>query len=250
VGNLRLDRERRLVDGTEIEPLTSALRTSAGTVFTYSGQSSSNSSAVYVVADGSGQASMLSGRRAVSRNPKWWCTGDTPGCCGRKRPCRCVALPVDRWPRERRQRNRSSSLNLRGVEGLGDERNDDPGGWSGGPVFRYAYEGPIERMELVGVIYEFPPPTGGLGEACRCRAGRWKPSVGRHIHPETPSLFDAGIDEHLAEGGEVWSLVRADSGQPGREVRVTGTYTAQLRENAFGSGATTEAGRTQYVASW
>jgi hypothetical protein len=47
-------------------------------------------------------------------------------------------------------------LNLRGVEGLGDERNDDPGGWSGGPVFRYAYEGPIERMELVGVIYEFP----------------------------------------------------------------------------------------------
>jgi hypothetical protein len=47
---------------------------------------------------------------------------------------------------------------------LGDERNDDPGGWSGGPVFRYAHEGPIERLELVGVIYEFP-----LGQAVLAR---------------------------------------------------------------------------------
>ena len=36
---------------------------------------------------------------------------------------------------------------------VGDERNSDPGGWSGGPVFRYAHEGPIERLELVGIIY-------------------------------------------------------------------------------------------------
>jgi hypothetical protein len=39
---------------------------------------------------------------------------------------------------------------------LGDAKNDDPGGWSGGPVLRYAHEGLIERIELVGVIYEFP----------------------------------------------------------------------------------------------
>ena len=39
---------------------------------------------------------------------------------------------------------------------LNDRRNHDPGGWSGGPVFRYAHESAIERLELVGVIYEFP----------------------------------------------------------------------------------------------
>jgi hypothetical protein len=47
---------------------------------------------------------------------------------------------------------------------LDDEKNDDPGGWSGGPVFRYAHESPIERLELVGFIYEFP-----LGQAVLAR---------------------------------------------------------------------------------
>ena len=37
----------------------------------------------------------------------------------------------------------------------GSETNDDPGGWSGGPVFR-SVDGPIERLELIGFIYEFP----------------------------------------------------------------------------------------------
>ena len=39
-----------------------------------------------------------------------------------------------------------------------------PGGWSGGPVFRYAHEPPIERLELVGFIYAFP-----LGQAVLAR---------------------------------------------------------------------------------
>jgi hypothetical protein len=47
---------------------------------------------------------------------------------------------------------------------LNEEKNDDPGGWSGGPVFRYAHEPPIERLELVGFIYAFP-----LGQAVLAR---------------------------------------------------------------------------------
>jgi len=46
---------------------------------------------------------------------------------------------------------------------LGSEKNVDPGGWSGGPVFR-SVDGLIERLELVGYIYEFP-----LGEAVLAR---------------------------------------------------------------------------------
>jgi hypothetical protein len=38
----------------------------------------------------------------------------------------------------------------------GSETNDNPGGWSGGPVFRSVEDGPIARLELVGFIYEFP----------------------------------------------------------------------------------------------
>lgn len=37
-----------------------------------------------------------------------------------------------------------------------NDTNDDPGGWSGGPVFRSVEDGPIARLELVGFIYEFP----------------------------------------------------------------------------------------------
>ena len=37
-----------------------------------------------------------------------------------------------------------------------DESNDNPGGWSGGPVFRSNESGPIARLELIGFIYEFP----------------------------------------------------------------------------------------------
>ena len=36
----------------------------------------------------------------------------------------------------------------------GSETNADPGGWSGGPVFR-SVDAPIERLELIGFIYEF-----------------------------------------------------------------------------------------------
>lgn len=38
----------------------------------------------------------------------------------------------------------------------GQDANDDPGGWSGGPVFRYVEDGLIAYAELVGFIYEFP----------------------------------------------------------------------------------------------
>jgi len=41
------------------------------------------------------------------------------------------------------------------AEWLGAQRNADPGGMSGGPVFRVA-EGLIAHLELVGFIYEFP----------------------------------------------------------------------------------------------
>jgi hypothetical protein len=41
-------------------------------------------------------------------------------------------------------------------EWLGSETNSDPGGWSGGPVFRYVEENLIARLEIVGFIYEFP----------------------------------------------------------------------------------------------
>jgi hypothetical protein len=40
-------------------------------------------------------------------------------------------------------------------EWLGDQRNSDPGGMSGGPVFRLVDE-VIARLELVGVIQQFP----------------------------------------------------------------------------------------------
>jgi hypothetical protein len=38
----------------------------------------------------------------------------------------------------------------------GTETNSNPGGWSGGPVFRSVEDGLIARLELVGFIYEFP----------------------------------------------------------------------------------------------
>ncbi len=37
----------------------------------------------------------------------------------------------------------------------GNETNNDPGGWSGGPVFRVVEDMAIARLELVGFIYEF-----------------------------------------------------------------------------------------------
>ena len=40
-------------------------------------------------------------------------------------------------------------------EWFGDDRNSEPGGMSGGPVFRLV-DGLIARMELVGFIHEFP----------------------------------------------------------------------------------------------
>jgi hypothetical protein len=46
----------------------------------------------------------------------------------------------------------------------GSETNSDPGGWSGGPVFRSVEEGLIARLEIVGFIYEFP-----LGQAVLAR---------------------------------------------------------------------------------
>ena len=42
------------------------------------------------------------------------------------------------------------------MQWVGDEANDHPGGWSGGPVFREVEGVPIARLELVGFIYEFP----------------------------------------------------------------------------------------------
>ena len=42
------------------------------------------------------------------------------------------------------------------MQWVGGEANDNPGGWSGGPVFRSVEDGPIARLELVGFIYEFP----------------------------------------------------------------------------------------------
>ena len=38
----------------------------------------------------------------------------------------------------------------------GPDKNDNPGGWSGGPVYRSVEDGPIARLEIVGFIYEFP----------------------------------------------------------------------------------------------
>ena len=38
----------------------------------------------------------------------------------------------------------------------GQETNGDPGGWSGGPVFRSVENTAIARLELVGIIYDFP----------------------------------------------------------------------------------------------
>ena len=35
----------------------------------------------------------------------------------------------------------------------GPETNDNPGGWSGGPVFRSVEDEPIARLELIGIIY-------------------------------------------------------------------------------------------------
>lgn len=46
----------------------------------------------------------------------------------------------------------------------GTETNSNPGGWSGGPVFRSVEDGPIARLEMVGFIYEFP-----MGEAVLAR---------------------------------------------------------------------------------
>ena len=37
----------------------------------------------------------------------------------------------------------------------GPETNDNPGGWSGGPVFRSVEDEPIARLELIGIIYEW-----------------------------------------------------------------------------------------------
>lgn len=54
--------------------------------------------------------------------------------------------------------------NFESIQWQGDETNDDPGGWSGGPVFRSIEDGPIARLELVGFIYEFP-----LGRAVLAR---------------------------------------------------------------------------------
>lgn len=40
--------------------------------------------------------------------------------------------------------------------------NRELGGMSGGPVFKYIRPAPIERIELVGFIYEFQPSFGLL----------------------------------------------------------------------------------------
>ena len=36
----------------------------------------------------------------------------------------------------------------------GPETNDNPGGWSGGPVFRSVEDEPIARLEFIGIIFE------------------------------------------------------------------------------------------------
>ena len=36
----------------------------------------------------------------------------------------------------------------------GPETNDNPGGWSGGPVFRSVEDEPIARLELIGIIFQ------------------------------------------------------------------------------------------------
>ena len=38
---------------------------------------------------------------------------------------------------------------------LGSERNYNPSGWSGGPLFRESQNSIIVRLELVGFIYAF-----------------------------------------------------------------------------------------------